>query len=402
MPKFFYTATSLQGESKTGSAEAQDEKNLAKNLRKEGYVLISASKEKSKSKIDILSSIGGVPLKEKLFFTRNFRLMIKAGVPLPKSLEMLSSQANNPKLKKVLLEVRNDIIKGKKLSDALAERPDVFSELFCNMIKVGEETGNLEQVLKNLNDQMEKTYKLKARVKGALIYPVVIIIAMMGIGILMLVTVVPRLSQTFDDLGIELPFTTRLIVKMAGIMTDFWYFFVIAFIFLAIVIRLAMKTSKGGNIIDKAVLKIPVISSIIKGSNTAYTARTLSALINSGVPIVKSLKIVSKTLDNHFFREAANEAAKEVKKGTKLSEAIAPYSSLYPFSFSEMIAVGEETGETSEILEKLADFSEDEVDNLTKNLTSVIEPVIMIIIGTAVGFFAVSMIQPMYSMLGGI
>lgn len=402
MPKYFYTATSIEGESRTGSIEAQNEKELAKTLRNRGYILVSASQEKPKSKIDILASIGGVPLKDKLFFTRNFRLMIKAGVPLPKALEMLSSQTNNTKLKKVLLEVKEDIIKGKKLSEALEGRPEVFSELFCNMIKIGEETGNLEEVLKNLNEQMEKNYILRSRVKGALIYPAVIIVAMLGIGILMLVMVVPRLSQTFDDLGIELPFTTQLIIKAAEIMTGFWYIFVVIFALLAVLARFAMKTKGGGKLLDRMALKIPVISAIVRGSNTAYTARTLSSLINSGVPIVKSLKIVSRTLDNYFFREAMVEAAKDVKKGTKLSEAIAPYEELYPFSFSEMIAVGEETGETAEILEKLADFSESEVENLTKNLTSVIEPVIMIVIGAAVGFFAVSMIQPMYSMLGGI
>jgi type IV pilus assembly protein PilC len=402
MPKYFYTATSLEGESKTGSIEVQDEKDLAKNLRRQGYILVSASQEKPKSKIDILSSIRGVPLKEKLFFTRNFRLMIKAGVPLPKALGMLSSQTNNTKMKKVLLDIKEEVVKGKKLSEALEERPDVFSDLFCNMIKVGEETGNLQEVLKNLNGQMEKTYTLKSRVKGALIYPAVIIVAMLGIGILMLVMVVPRLSQTFDDLGIELPFTTQLIIKGADFMINFWYLFVFLVVVLVIVARVAMKTKGGGKFIDKISLKIPVVSSIVRGSNTAYTARTLSSLINSGVPIVKSLRIVSKTLDNCFFREAMVEAAKRVKKGTKLSEAVAPYEALYPFSFSEMIAVGEETGETAEILEKLADFSESEVENLTKNLTSVIEPVIMIVIGAAVGFFAVSMIQPMYSMLGGI
>jgi len=402
VPKYYYKAISSSGESKNGVEDAQDEQRLAEMLRREEYTLVSASLEKTKKKLNFSISFTGVPLKEKVFFARNFRLMIKAGIPLPKSLKILSSQTQNKEMHEVLLKAREEVIKGRKLSEALKKWPKVFSNLFCNMIEIGEETGNLEEVLKNLSDQMEKTYNLRAKVKGALIYPAVIIVAMTGIGILMLVMVVPRLSQTFDELGMELPFTTRIIISGAEFMIEFWYLFIIIVVALALVVRIALKTKKGGRIIDKISLKAPIISPIVSGSNTAYTARTLSSLISSGVPIVRALKITSKTLTNFYFREAMAESAKEVKKGIKLSDALTPYSGIYPFSFAEMIAVGEETGETSDILEKLADFSENEVENLTNNLASVIEPVIMIVIGTAVGFFAVSMIQPMYSMLGGL
>jgi len=328
--------------------------------------------------------------------------MIKAGVPLPRSLEILAAQSRNKGFKKALLKIREEIIEGKRLSESLKGWPRIFSELFCNMIEVGEETGNLEGVLENLTRQIEKTYELKSKVKGALVYPVVIVVAMTGIGILMLVMVVPKLSATFDELGIELPFTTRLIISAANFIVKFWFIFPVIILILIFLIRQTLKTKEGSKTVDKLLLKAPIISPIIKETNTASTARTLGTLISSGVPIVKSLEIVSKTLDNFYFREAMAEAAKEVKKGTKLSEALEPFSKIYPHSFSEMIAIGEETGETSSILEKLADFSEAEVENLTKNLASAIEPVIMIIIGAAVGFFAVSMIQPMYSMLGGL
>jgi len=402
MPKYFYTATSSAGELKSGVSEARDEHELVRFLRQKGYILISARLEKPKKKIDIFSSLTGVSLKEKLFFTRNFRLMIKAGVPLPRSLEILVAQSRNKGFKKALLKIREEIIGGKRLSESLKDWPGIFSELFCNMIKVGEETGNLEGVLENLTRQIEKTYELKSKVKGALVYPVVIIVAMTGIGILMLVMVVPKLSATFDELGIELPFSTRLIISAADFIVKFWFVFPVIILVLVFLIKQALKTKEGSKTVDKLFLKAPIISPIIKETNTASTARTLGTLISSGVPIVKSLEIVSKTLDNFYFREAMAEAAKEVKKGTKLSEALEPFSEIYPHSFSEMIAIGEETGETSSILEKLADFSEAEVENLTKNLSSAIEPVIMIIIGAAVGFFAVSMIQPMYSMLGGL
>ncbi len=402
MPKYYYRATSSAGELESGFSEAENEHELARILRKKGYILISADLRKSEKKINIFSRFTKIPLKEKLFFTRNFRLMIKAGVPLPRGLEILASQSRNKSFQGALSKIREEVIKGKKLSEALKSRPGIFSELFCSMIEAGEETGKLEEVLKNLAQQMEKSYELRSKVKGALVYPAIIIVAMTGIGILMLVMVVPKLSATFEELGIELPLTTRLIISTADFMIKFWFIFPIIILVLFVLVGQIARTKKGGKTIDKILLKAPIISPIIKETNTAYTARNLGTLMSSGVPIVRSLEIVSRTLENFYFREAMTEAAKEVKKGTKLSEALEPYSKIYPHSFSEMVAIGEETGETSSILEKLADFSEAEVENLTKNLASAIEPVIMIIIGTAVGFFAVSMIQPMYSMLGGL
>jgi len=399
MPRYSYTATSQTGEIEKGVSEAANEHELAKILREKGYILISATEQKAKKKIELSFSFRRVSLKEKLFFTRNFALMVRTGVPLPRALAVLASQTKNNRFKRALLDIREEVIRGKALSESMKRWPDIFPEIFWNMVKIGEESGNLEQVLENLSYQMERTYELKERVKSALIYPAVIIIAMVGIGILMLIMVVPKLSQTFNELGIELPFTTRLVIYSANFIAKFWYLFLIIVIGIVFLIKQILKTKKGSKFFDGLVLKIPIVSSIVKGTNTAYTARTLSALINSGVPIVKSLEIISHALGNWYFKKAISESAQKVKKGTKLSETLRSYSDIFPYSFAEMIAVGEETGETSDILEDLADFAESEVENLTKNLSSAIEPVIMIIIGAAVGFFAVSMIQPIYSML---
>jgi len=402
MPKYFYNATSLDGEHESGILEVENEKELAKTLRDKGYILISASLGKPKGKIEIFKALTRVSLKDKLFFTRNLRLMIKAGISLPKALNILSLQTDKKKFKEIIIKVKDEITKGRKLSEALKDYPEVFSELYSNMIEVGEETGNLEEVLKNLSKQMERTYELNSKVKGALMYPTVIIIAMGGIGILMMVTVVPQLAKTFQELKIELPFSTRVVLFMADSMVRYWFLFPIILIPFLLLFRNILKSRGKNKIIDKIILKIPVVSSIIKETNIAYTARTLSALIGSGVPIVRSLEIISKTLDNFYFREAMAFSAKEVRKGIKLSQVLKSFLNVYPITFSEMIAIGEETGETSDILEKIADFSESEVENATKNLSSVIEPLIMIIVGAAIGFFAVSMIQPMYSMLGSM
>ncbi len=270
------------------------------------------------------------------------------------------------------------------------------------MVKVGEETGTLEEALKTLTQQMEKEHELRSKIKGAMIYPAVIICAMIGIGILMLIMVVPNLAKTFEELNIELPFTTKLVISLGTFLAQKWFFAIMIVIVFFFFLRLILKTKTGKRAIDKLVLKIPIISSIVKKTNSAYTARSLGSLFSSGVPIARALEVVSRALGNIYFQEAISDAAEKVRKGIKLSEALRPYENIYPTIVIQMIEVGEETGETSDILKRLADFFEEEVSNSTKNLSAVIEPVLMLIIGAMIGFFAVSMIQPMYSMLGAI
>ncbi len=401
MPKYFYTAQSLTGESKSGILEAKDEHQLARTLRQEGLILIRAEPEEKlkekKFKISLPSL--GVSLTEKIFFTRNLQVMISAGLPLPRALETLANQAKSQKFKMALLRIRDEVIKGESFSDSLAKYPDIFSELFQSMVKVGEESGTLEEVLKTLSRQMEREHDLRSKVKGAMIYPAIIILAMIGIGILMLVMVVPKLAETFEELAIELPIITKIVISFANFLIQKWYLVIIILLAIIFLFWQAMKTKTGKRIIDTFTLKIPIISSIVQKTNSAYTVRTLSSLISAGVPIVRSLEITSGTLGNIYYKSAIAEAAEKVRKGEKISEALKPYENIYPPIVIQMIAVGEETGETSNLLAQLAEFFEEEVSNATKNLASVIEPVLMIIIGAAVGFFAISMIHPMYAML---
>lgn len=405
MPKYFYTARSHAGEPKSGVLEVKDTHELAKILHQEGYILVSANLEEEKRKRQLQISIpflDRVSLKEKMFFTRNLRIMIASGLPLPRALNTLAEQSKSKKFRRAILDVKEEITKGTSLSQGLSRHPDIFSELFQNMIKVGEESGTLEDVLKVLTDQMERENQLKSSIIGAMIYPAVIISAMIGIGILMLIMVVPRLAETFNELGIDLPPTTRLVIFLGTFMAEKWYFALLIVLGALFILRAALRTRIGRLIIDSVILKIPIISGIVRKTNSAYTTRTLSSLIQAGVPIVRSLEIISGAIANIYFRQAIAQAAEKVRKGEKLFEALRPYENLYPSIVLQMVEVGEETGETSAILFKLADFFEEEVANATKNLSSVIEPVLMLIIGGIVGFFAISMIQPMYSMLQAI
>ncbi len=407
--KYFYTAKSLKGKSKSGTREARDEHQLARILREEGYVLISAVVEEKREKRmslenwwQLIPFLGKVSLKEKMMFARNLQVMISAGVSLPKTLQTLSSQSQNRRFKKALLKIADEIVKGKSFSEALSEYPDVFSNLFCSVVKVGEESGTLEKNLGILVRQMERENDLRTKIKGAMMYPAVIIAAMMGIGVLMLVMVVPKLAETFNELKVELPFTTKIVIALGTFLSEKWYLAILLVFILIIAVRFILKTKSGKKTWDIFSLKIPVISNLIKKTNAAYMLRTLSSLIAAGTPLVRALQIVSGTLNNYYFRQALVESIEKVKKGQRLSEALRPCRELYPLTVIQMMEVGEETGQTSEILQKLADFYEEEVTNVTKNLASIIEPVIMLLIGGAVGFFAISMVQPMYAMLGAM
>jgi type IV pilus assembly protein PilC len=406
MPKYFYQAKSLTGQEKSGEVEARDQAQLARILKEQGFILIKAEQEQDKTK-KIKSNVSfsflnKVPLTEKLIFTRNLQVMISAGLALPRALETLALQTKNRKLQTSVLNIKEEIIKGNSFSQSLREHSDVFSELFQSMIKVGEEAGNLEEVLKILAQQMERENELKSKIKGALMYPAVVILAMIGIGILMLTMVVPKLAETFVELEIDLPFTTQVVIGIGTFLAEKWFLAILIVLVFLFLFRLFLMNKQGKRIIEAVLFKVPIISPLIKKINTASTVRTLSSLISAGVPIVRSLNIVAGVLGNSYYRTALLEASEKIKKGGKLSEAIAGYQDIYPLVVIQMLKVGEETGETATILKQLADFFEEEISYATKNLTAVIEPVLMIIVGSAIGFFAISMVQPMYSMLGAI
>ena len=405
MPKYYFTAKSQKGESYSGSQQAQNEHELARALRKDGYLLISAiESEKGKSPLETkrysLPFFGGrVPLKEKLFFVKNLQVMVSAGVSLPKSLKVLSEQSRNKKFKKVLSEVAEAIVKGEHFSEAIARYPEVFSNLFVNIVKVGEESGSLQENLSILARQMERENDLKNKIKGAMMYPAVIITAMVGIGILMLVVVVPQLGQVFEEFGASLPLSTRIIIGLGSFLTERWYIVIAIIVFLALSIKAVLRTESGKKVLSGILLRLPIISPLVKKINATHTVRTISSLIAAGTPLMRSLQIASETISNFYFKKALKESIEKVRKGDRLSDALRPYQNIYSLTVIQMLEVGEETGETSEILQKLADFYEEEVNDSTKNLSSIIEPIIMLFLGGAIGFFAISMVQPIYGMM---
>lgn len=321
---------------------------------------------------------------------------------MPRAIGTLSDQVKSKKFKNALIDIKSKIVRGESLSGALSVYPDIFSELFHGLIKVGEESGTLEGVLETIGLQLEKEHTLKSTIQGAMIYPSVIITAMAGVGVLMLVMVIPKLSATFEELNVELPPMTQIVISIGNFLSQNWILFLIGILVSVVGLIQLLKIKEIKKIIDKISLKIPIISPIITSTNSAYMLRTLSSLISAGTPLPRALEITSGTLGNFYFKNSLQKSAEQVRKGAKLSKTLSSYEGVYPSIVIQMIAVGEETGETSSILSNLASFFEEEVANTTKNLVSVIEPILMIVIGVVVGFFAVSMIQPMYSMLGAV
>jgi type IV pilus assembly protein PilC len=404
MPLFHYKAIDKDGKRVEGDLEVQDKYSLYHSIKKDGNTVVST--EEIKKKIDfsfsaLMPSLAGVKTHDKIVFARNLGKMINAGLSITRALSVLERQSKG-KLKKVLGGIGESLAKGTTFSDSMKNYPDVFSTLFISMSRAGEESGNLSVALQNVAMQMEKSYQLTKKVRGALMYPAVILFLMIVIGVLMMVYMVPTLSATFTGLGIELPLSTRLIIWTSNFLKDY-LIFVIAGTFLISFSAVAWFRTKGGQrVLDTAVLHLPVIKDIVQQINSARTARTLSSLLSSGVDIVVAIGVTKDVLQNSYYKEVLEKMETTIQKGDQISGVFSENSKLYPLFVGEMVSVGEETGKIGEMLLSVATFYEEEVDQKTKDMSSIIEPVLMICIGVAVGFFAISMLAPTYSLADAI
>jgi type IV pilus assembly protein PilC len=406
MPKFFYTAkSSSSGETKGGEMVAKDEKALVQQLRAEGFLVTSlrvVDEEKTGVSVKFLDRFKSVPLKEKMIFARNLSVMVASGLTLSRSIANLRAQVKSRYFQQILSRIHEDLQGGKTLSESLAQFPSVFSELFVNMVYVGEVSGNLEKVLDILAIQLEKEHDLLSKVKGAMTYPAVIVVAMIGVGVIMLTYILPKITGTFKDMNVELPATTQFVIGLSEFLRNHSLISVGIIVTFLIFLKVFLQTAAGKRTLSFITIHAPVIKNIIIKVNCARFARIYSSLLRSGVSVVDGLNIVSRTLSNVYYKDALQTGIQEVQKGVELSKVIGANVSIFPVLVSQMLEVGEETGKTEEVLGKLAEFYEEEVSQITKNLSSIIEPILMLLIGGAVGFFAVAMLQPMYSVLENI
>lgn len=401
MTRFHYTAVRNGGEEYRGSSEAVDRFELYATVRREGGKIISVEEERPSSWASLSywnERLSTVPEMEKIMFARNLGAMITAGLALSRAMSVIERQTKNAKFRRIVSSVADDVRRGTALNDALRKYPNIFSTLFVAMVRAGEESGDIPKSLATISTQMEQNYTLKKKIKSAMIYPSIIVIAIFGIGALMLTQVVPTLAQTFDELGAQLPASTRAVIAVSDFLTQHYVLALLLFVLIVSSFVTAMRTRAGKRSLDWVLLHLPVISGITREVNAARTARTLGSVLASGVDMLTAIGITREVVQNSYFKSVLAKARNNVERGVPLSSAFTENEDLYPALVGEMIAVGEETGQLSEMLVRLAEYYETEVTRKTKDMSTIIEPFLMVFIGAAVGFFAVSMISPIYSL----
>ncbi|MDP2586505.1 MAG: type II secretion system F family protein [Candidatus Komeilibacteria bacterium] len=345
-----------------------------------------------------LNDIGTVSDKEKIFFTQNLQVMIRSGLPLDRSLKTLAEQVSNKKFKKIIADLAASTEKGLAFTDSLSKYEQVFGHLFISMVQAGEISGKLEDVLKQIYLQIKKAHELKSRIIGAMIYPVIVITAMVLIGIGMMIFVVPKITAIFVEMKAELPLPTKVLIGISnfilnnGLLTG-----LAAILFIGLIIY-TIKNEKTKYYYHYLFLKTPILGGIVKKINIAKFARTLSSLLKTDISLVKSFEITAQILGNSLYRRSLLSSLNELKEGVGLTQVLQKYPNLYPPVIIQMVAAGEETGRVDEILTDLADFHEDEIDQIMKTLPTVIEPVLLLLLGVGVGAMAVAIIMPMYSL----
>jgi type IV pilus assembly protein PilC len=402
---FSYKAKSKNGEIFEGTLESTDRFSLSRELKSRGNFPRSI-KEKKDDPFNFLSMFhllfSKIKTEEQIIFTKNLSGMLQAGLSLYRALSVLKKQTKNATFSKILTSLSSEINAGGTLSSGLEKFPNVFSKLFISMTRAGEESGNLSNALSEVGMNLEKAHSLTKKIKGALIYPGVILSAMVLIGVLMFAFVVPTLAGTFKELGVDLPVSTKFIIFLGNFFSQYLIlsFALIIGSVAAIVSFLRAPFMK--KYIDFIVIKLPIIGNISKELNTARTTRTMSSLLLSGVSITRAIEITEDVVQNVYYKKVLNQAKEDIEKGDPFSKAFEKNPNLYPIMMTEMIQVGEETGKLSDMLLQISSFYEGEIENKTRNLSIIIEPVLMIIIGAAVGFFAISMISPLYSVMDNI
>lgn len=396
MPAYVFKGKTRSGAATSGERVADSKDAVIAMLRRE-QILVTSVKEKGKE-IALPKFGGGIKSKDVAIFTRQFSVMIDAGLPLVQCLEILGSQQDNPNFSKVLLQVRQDVEGGASLADAMKKHPKVFDDLFTNMIAAGEAGGILDTILKRLATYIEKSVKLKSQVKSALVYPIAVIsIAALVVGVI-LWKVIPTFAALFAGLGAQLPLPTRIVIALSNWTVRLMPFAVVGTVLGIYGIKKYHDTYRGRRVLDNMMLKMPVLGMILRKIAVARFCRTLATLISSGVPILDGLEITAKTSGNAIVEDAIMATRKSVEGGQSLAGPL-KQTDVFPPMVVQMISVGEQTGALDNMLAKIADFYEDEVDTAVANLMTLMEPILILFLGTVVGGIVISMYLPIFSLI---
>lgn len=403
MATFAYVGRSKSGAVKKGELVAKSRDEAVDQLRKQSVVVTSLEEKGAKEGFK-LSFGNGMTEKDLVVFTRQFGTMINAGLPLIQCLEILSTQSENAALRKAVGEIKGAVEGGSTFSDALRRHPKIFDDLYCNMVNAGEVGGLLDTILARLSKHIEKAMKLKSQIKSAMVYPAAICgIAAIVITVLM-IWVIPVFEKMFKEMSggkMALPGPTQLVIDMSNFAQGNWYIILGAIVGSVIAFKKYYATPQGRLTVDKMVLKLPVFGDLIRKASVAKFTRTLGTLITSGVPLLEALSICAKTAGNKVIENVLMDARVSISGGKTISEPLAK-SEAFPKMVTHMIAVGESTGALDNMLGKIADFYEDEVDAAVTNLTALLEPMMMVFLGVTVGFIVIAMYLPIFTMASAI
>jgi type IV pilus assembly protein PilC len=400
LPVYKWAGKTRQGEARTGTMEGGDEAAVRARLAQMG--IEPTSVRRSLGSIELkLPGIGGVTTKDILIFTRQFSVMIDAGLPLVQALEIIGTQADNLAFRKVLLAVKSRVESGSTFADALAEHPKVFDELFVQLVRAGEIGGILDTILNRLGAYIEKNEKLKRRVKGAMVYPGIVLTVAVGVTVVLLAFVTPTFEKMFKDFGGVMPAPTQFLIDLSHGLTNNWYLFLGVPIAVIVAFKAALRTKKGHDFWDAFILKVPVFGPVVRKVAVARFTRTLGTMLSSGVPILDALQIVARAAGNRTVERAVLYVRARISEGKNIAQPLAE-TKVFPPMVVQMIGVGEATGAMDAMLNKIADFYDDEVDVAVGALTSMIEPVMMVFLGGVVGGFLVAMYLPIFSLAGNI
>ncbi len=402
MPTFTYEAFEPSGRVVRGSVEADNPANVLTKLQGLNYTVVDVVEKKGAGGFSLTTKrMGKVKLASLVIFSRQFATMINAGINLLKCLDILEAQTKDPALKWTIGEVRKDVVGGSSLTEALAKHPRVFSKLYVSMVKAAEVGGILDTILDRLATFLEKEQEITGRIKGAMVYPCVVLVFAVIMVFAMFLFVLPTFKEIFKEFGEELPFVTKALFMLSDFMRAYWFLIPMVPFAIYMGAKWWYTTEKGHFALDRMKLKIPVIGEMVQKMAISRFSRTLGTLVNSGVPMLRALEIVAETAGNVVISQAVDNARASVREGQKISRPLEE-SGWFPMMVTQMIDVGEETGRMSDMLIKVASFYDQEVDVAVKALTSLIEPVLIIFLGGIVGFIVASIMVPMFTMINAI
>lgn len=403
MAKFNYTVTDNKGRTLTGSMDVTDRTTALATLRKQELRPISVKEVSGGGTFNLNNITGSTKVKSSdlVIFTRQLSTMINAGVPLLRGLSSMEGHTESPALKKILAKIITDIQGGSGFGDALSKHPNVFTDVYVNMVRAGETAGILDEILKRLAVQQEKNATIRKKIKSAMAYPVVLIVIMILAFFGLMLFVIPQLGKILLDLGgpdAQLPLLTRIMLGISDFIINYWYILVPAIIGGIFGLSRYIKTPRGKSQFHHIILKTPAVKTIVRKVAVARFARTFSALMGAGVAVLEALSVTGHAIGNVVYEKALLEAASDVESGQELSKVIEANPELFPAIVAQMLAVGEETGQTDTVLVKVADFYEEEVDVAIDGLSSIIEPVMILVMGSMVGLIAASVMSPIASL----